>query len=70
MFLLFGDQYVGDSVLGRACHNKRVQFEELMLKHGKKEKLQKFYESLASLDLGRSVCVYDTTERLVRREAE
>ncbi|NQY10999.1 MAG: class I SAM-dependent methyltransferase [Flavobacteriales bacterium] len=60
IFLLFGDQYVGNPTIGRECHNKRVHFEEMMTKHGKGEKLKAFYESLADLNLGRSVSVYAT----------
>jgi 2-polyprenyl-3-methyl-5-hydroxy-6-metoxy-1,4-benzoquinol methylase len=61
MFLLMADVYVGNGELGKACHNKRVKFEYLMRKHGKKEKLVKFYQALAELDLGRQVIVYATT---------
>lgn len=60
MFLLFGDQYVGNPSVGRECHNKRVKFEDLMNKHGKGEKLKEFYIALAKLNLGRSVSVYAT----------
>ena len=58
MFLLMGDVYVGNEDVGKACHNKRVNFERLMRKHGKEDKLRRFYESLAELDLGRQVVVY------------
>ena len=60
IFLLFGDQYVGNPKLGRECHNKRVKFEELMVKHGKEEKLKEFYKALAELNLGRAISVYAT----------
>jgi len=60
LFLLFGDNYVGNPELGRECHNKRVNFERLMIKHNKKEKLNAFYESLAELNLGRSISIYAT----------
>lgn len=60
MFLLMGDVYVGDSQLGKTCHLKRMAFERLMHKHGKSEKLRRFYEALAGLDLGRQVTVYAT----------
>ena len=58
MFLLFGDQYVGNNELGSICHNKRVNFESLMIKHGYQEKLYSFYESLAKLELGRQIVIY------------
>ena len=50
MFLLFGDQYVGNPKLGRECHNKRVKFEHLMEKHGKVEKLKKINNALSELN--------------------
>ncbi len=60
IFMLMGDVYVGDAALGKACHNKRVRFESLMRKHGKGEKLAKFYQALASLDLGRQTLLFAT----------
>ncbi len=58
MFLLFGDVYVGNNELGSACHKKRVHFEYLMRKHGYQDKLNSFYESLASLELGRQITMF------------
>jgi SAM-dependent methyltransferase len=58
LFLLFGDVYVNNPDLGKICHTKRVHFEYLMKKHGKKEKLEMFYKSLATLELGRQVTIY------------
>jgi 2-polyprenyl-3-methyl-5-hydroxy-6-metoxy-1,4-benzoquinol methylase len=58
MFLLFGDQYVGNNELGSICHKKRVNFETLMIKHGYQEKLYSLYESFAELELGRQIVIY------------
>lgn len=58
LFLLMGDVYVKDGKLGKSCHNKRQNFEQLMKKHGKKEKLDKLYETLAELELGRQIIMY------------
>lgn len=63
MFLLMGDVYVGNGDIGKMCHQKRVRFEYLMRKHGKKEKLAQLYQSLADLDLGRQVVIYATPKR-------
>ena len=60
IFLLFGDIYIGNGELGKVCHQKRVRFEYLLRLHGKKEKLTKFYEAMAELDLGRQVVAYAT----------
>lgn len=58
MFLLFGDVYVGNNKLGSECHKKRVNFEKLMIKYGKEDKLYELYENLAELNLGRQIIVY------------
>ena len=58
LFMLLGDVYVGDPALGRACHQKRVMFERLMRKHGKADKLDRLYQALAELDLGRQTLVF------------
>ncbi len=58
IFMLMGDVYVGNGDLGKVCHNRRVRFEYLMRKHGKEKKLNKLYEALAELELGRQVIVY------------
>ena len=35
IFLLFGDQYVGDGELGRACHERRMAFETNLRSRGR-----------------------------------
>lgn len=60
LFLLMGDVYIGNAELGRACHQKRVKFESLLRKHGKADKLSRFYQALATLDLGRQTTLYAT----------
>jgi len=63
LFLLLGDNYVGDNELGSQCHKKRVNFERLMREHGKQEKLNAFYEALAKINLGRTISIYVTPSR-------
>ena len=58
MFLLFGDQYVGNPEIGRECHNKRVNFERLMRKYNKEKELKALYKSFADLNLGRCITIY------------
>jgi len=60
MFLLFGENYVSDEKLGKACHKKRVLFEENLRKQGKSKVLKNFYRSLANLNLGRQIVIYAT----------
>jgi SAM-dependent methyltransferase len=58
MFLLFGDQYVGNPEIGKQCHNKRVNFERLMRKYNKEKELKALYKSFADLNLGRCITIY------------
>ncbi len=58
MFLLMGDNYVGNSELGRACHAKRIRFEETLVRRGRFEDLRRFYEAMAQCGLGRQIVVY------------
>lgn len=62
MFLLMGDQYVGDNTLGRACHERRMAFEMNLRSMGMADKLHSFYEALARVDLGRQVIAYASVE--------
>ncbi|MBN1688179.1 MAG: class I SAM-dependent methyltransferase [Candidatus Omnitrophica bacterium] len=58
LFLLFGDNYVGDGNLGRQCHERRMAFENNMRKLGRQRELRRFYQSLAEQNLGRQVIAY------------
>lgn len=58
MFLVFGDNYVGDRDLGRKCHERRMAFEMNMRKHGFEDALHDLYQALAERNLGRQVIVY------------
>lgn len=64
IFLLFGENYINNREIGTKCHEKRVKFEKLMLKHGKKDVLNQLYKSLASIGLGRSLTVYATPKNV------
>ncbi len=55
VFLLMGDNYVGNDSLGRACHGRRKQLE-LNLKLGKLEALKHtMYATLAEHGIGREI---------------
>ncbi|WP_345852183.1 class I SAM-dependent methyltransferase [Shewanella algae] len=58
MFLLMGDNYVGNNTLGRECHHKRVRFETKLAAAGKNDLKRRLYQALAELDLGREICIY------------
>jgi 2-polyprenyl-3-methyl-5-hydroxy-6-metoxy-1,4-benzoquinol methylase len=57
MFLLFGENYVGDEKLGRECHQKRMAFEYNLVNSGQEEALLGFYRSLAKQNLGRQTLI-------------
>jgi SAM-dependent methyltransferase len=56
-FLMMGENYVGDAVLGRACHNKRKKFDLAFEAAGLKETRRAFYRALAEAGLGREAVV-------------
>jgi len=58
IFLLLGFNYVGNQEIGSDVHQRRNNFEKLMVSHGKKQELINFYGALAELDLGRQVTAY------------
>lgn len=58
MFLLMGENYVGNRELGRHCHERRMAFEMNLRRHGHTDVLNNFYQALADLDLGRQVIAY------------
>ena len=62
MFLLFGENYVGDKELGRICHERRVAFEANLRRNGYEESLRDFYQALAQQNLGRQVTAYAIVE--------
>jgi 2-polyprenyl-3-methyl-5-hydroxy-6-metoxy-1,4-benzoquinol methylase len=62
MFLLFGENYVGQEDLGRRCHEKRVAFEMNLRRNGFEKALRGFYQALAQQNLGRQVTAYAVAE--------
>jgi len=57
LFLLMGDNYVGDPDKGQEIHQKRCAFEKKMYSSGKKDLLRNLYESMAGLGIGREAIV-------------
>ncbi|MBI2353863.1 MAG: class I SAM-dependent methyltransferase [Deltaproteobacteria bacterium] len=55
LFLLMGDNYIGNDDLGRACHGRRKNFELNLAKAGLGQVKQQLYQALAGLGLGREV---------------
>jgi len=55
MFLLMGDDYVGNDQLGRACHVKRMTFERNLASAGLNDIKRRLYRALAAEGLGREI---------------
>ncbi|MEW6386287.1 MAG: class I SAM-dependent methyltransferase [Thermodesulfobacteriota bacterium] len=58
MFLLMGDNYVDNDLLGRQCHQKRKNLEQNLAKAGMTDLKRRLYKALASLGLGREVQIF------------
>jgi len=56
-FVMMGDNYVGDAVLGRACHAKRKRFDLALDAAGLKGVRRAFYRALAEAGIGREAVV-------------
>lgn len=57
MFLLMGDNYVGNDKIGRQCHAKRKRFEHNLAAAGHGEIKREFYRDLARIGIGREVVI-------------
>jgi SAM-dependent methyltransferase len=57
LFLLFGDNYVGNDALGRECHGKRKRFEVLLERGGQSGMRRRLYRALAEEGIGREVMI-------------
>lgn len=58
IFLLMGDNYVGNDALGRLCHSKRKMLEQTLAEAGLAGLKRQLYQSFASLGIGREVQIY------------
>jgi len=58
LFLLMGEDYVGDDALGRSCHARRRRFEERMEAAGAGGLKRALYAKLAELGIGRHAILY------------
>jgi len=58
VFLLMGEDYLGNDPVGRACHMRRMEFELNLNKGGLKEFRRELYQFLASRNVGREVVLF------------
>ena len=63
MFLLFGDNYIGNSALGRAAHEKRMNFETALHNSGRQKLLSELYRKFGELGIGRILSVFAVKEQ-------
>lgn len=58
MFLLMGQNYIGNDALGRQCHTQRKLFESNLSCGGASELKSKIYGELAKIGIGREVVLF------------
>jgi hypothetical protein len=58
LFLLMGDDYVGNENIGLACHERRMRMEERLRDGGAADLLENFYADLAQRGFGREMILY------------
>ena len=62
-YLLSGDNYIGNQILGRKCHSKRKAFEINMYKHGSGY-LNSIYKMFSNYQMGREFVVVAKLNKL------
>jgi 2-polyprenyl-3-methyl-5-hydroxy-6-metoxy-1,4-benzoquinol methylase len=58
LFLLMGEDYVGNEEVGLACHERRMRMEKRLCEGGAGELLEAIYADLARRGLGREMVLY------------
>ena len=65
MFLLMGDNYIGNDEQGRVCHTKRMNFEKALCESGHSYILAGLQSALAVQGIGREVVLFVRKTQLV-----
>ena len=58
MFLLMGENYIGNDDIGRKCHAFRMNFEQAIIGSGANELMSKMYSALGEIGVGREIVMY------------
>jgi len=58
LFLLMGENYVGNDLVGRACHSRRKTMERNLDKGGFNVTKREIYSKLAECGIGREILMY------------
>jgi SAM-dependent methyltransferase len=69
MFLLMGDNYVGNDEMGRQAHTRRMNLEKALVQSGKGNLLDDMYALFADHHIGREIVLF-ARKRENRREAD
>ena len=62
LFLVMGENYVGNDELGRRCHGLRMAFEDTLRRAGRLDLKRDLYHAFADLGLGRLAVVHARRE--------
>ena len=57
MFLLMGDNYIGNDALGRECHSRRMNLEKNLAAAGHNSTRESLYKAFADVGLGREIVI-------------
>lgn len=58
LFLLMGDNYIGNDTVGRESHSRRMRLEKTLHSAGMNDLKRKMYKALSSINVGREVILY------------
>lgn len=58
LFLLMGEDYVGNEAVGLACHERRMRLEQRFYQYGAGDLLDGIYADLAARGIGREIVLY------------
>ena len=62
IFALMGEDYIGNPAVGEKIHQKRLSFEQNLIKSGKNQLKRKLYQKLIEMGIGRSIILYATKQ--------
>jgi SAM-dependent methyltransferase len=58
MFVLMGENYIGNPTMGKKIHRKRLEFEHHLRKSGRNSLRREIYRKLIEIGIGRSIIYY------------
>jgi SAM-dependent methyltransferase len=70
IFLLMGNNYIGNDSLGRGCHAKRKQLEINLVRGGLNSLKRELYQFLASKNIGREIVMFAQKKGLTEQRSK